>query len=151
MRITILTIAVLICFSLNATEILMHPTCDIILSAKKLKNLDFLSAELPILLKKYGYTAKEHTKGMPIAKNSIYIELSRKIDGVLYAPCSINLKIKKTRETYFSSADKIIYKKKTTRRVPRTTLKGKIRCYKALRDSMQYMPKCQHSKTIPRA
>lgn len=120
-----------------------HPDCKV--KAFLPDNANFLKNTLEEMAKKRKMVLSMMKTKKDIYKGEMYFQVNfARIKQKIYDKCLIDIKLYLAKEDrYTSKRDTLLYERKSTRSVPRITLKGNERCTRALKDAFIHIPTCR--------
>lgn len=119
-----------------------HPNCNV--RAFLPSEASFLEGTLKEMTKKRKMNLTLMKNKKDIFKGDMYFQVNfARIDQKIYDKCLIDVKLYLAKEDrYTSKRDTLLYEQKSTRSLPRITLKGNERCKRALKDAFIHIPVC---------
>lgn len=119
-----------------------HPDCNVKVLLKE--DALFLKDTVQEMCRRRRLNMSVMKNPKDIYKGEMYLKVDFiRIDKKLYDHCQVDVKLLLAKEDrYTSSRDTILYDQKSTRSLPRITLKGNERCHRALKDAFIHIPTC---------
>lgn len=120
-----------------------HPDCKV--KAFLPENAEFLEDTLEEMTKKRKMVLSMMKTKKDIYKGEMYFQVNfARIKQKIYDKCLVDVKLYLAKEDrYISKRDTLLYERKSTRSLPRITLKGNERCTRALKDAFIHIPTCR--------
>lgn len=141
-RIFALTLSLIFSFESFSFSV-SHPDCRMRIR-NFTKDNQFLKSLFLDKLKERNYTVDYMVDNKRVISGELYIELiMTRIDNLIYDDCRVKLEMKQAKGNVTTATDKVLFKKETTRKLPRVTFKGDERCTRALKDAFVHIPRCK--------
>lgn len=120
-----------------------HPNCKV--KAFLPDNARFLNSTLKQMTEKRKMILTIMKSKKDIYKGEMYFQVNfARIKQKIYDKCLVDIKLYLSKEDrYTSKSDILLYERKSTRSLPRITLKGNERCTRALKDAFIHIPTCR--------
>lgn len=127
------------CYAGTLTE---KVNCQLYISKKSAESYDYMMDDLTRLLKDKGYKLQTISVEKKVKIGSDYILIKTKRSFSPLSPCITTLTIKTTKGEFISELDETKWINRSTRRYPRTSITGGVRCLYAMKDALAALKKC---------